>query len=83
MRVTVRLFAGLKEVVGGDLEEDFEGASVSVAELQLRLEETRPKLGPYLPGLAIAINEEYILDHDELLHDGDEVALIPADLRRR
>ena len=36
-----------------------------------------PKLGPYLPGLAIAVNEEYILDEEEQLHDGDEVALIP------
>ncbi len=77
MRVTIRLFAGLRDVVGGDLEERFDGDSVTVADLQRRLQDTHPKLGPYLPGLAIAVNQEYILDDQQLLHDRDEVALIP------
>ena len=77
VRVKIRLFAGLREVAGGDLEERFEGDAVTVADLYVRLEQSQPKLGPYLPGLAIAINEEYILDDTEQLRDGDEVALIP------
>ena len=77
MHVTIRLFAGLRDVVGGDLDETFEGDSITVAQLNLRLAESQPKLEPYLAGLAVAVNEEYILDDDAELHDGDEVALIP------
>lgn len=77
MRVNVKLFAGLKDIVGGDLEERFEGAEVTVEQLKQQLANAHPKLEPYLTGLAVAINEEYILGDDELLHDGDEVALIP------
>jgi molybdopterin synthase catalytic subunit len=76
MRVKVRLFAGLKELAGGDLEEHFEGDTVSVADLSRRLVESRPALKPYFEVLAIAVNEEYVLDVDQVLHDGDEVALI-------
>ena len=76
MRVKVRLFAGLKELVGGDLEEQFEGDTVSVRDLSLRLVESRPALKPYFEVLAIAVNEEYVLDETQLLRDGDEVALI-------
>ena len=77
MRVNVKLFAGLKDIVGGDLEERFEGAEVTVEQLKQQLATAHPKLEPYLSGLAVAINDEYILGDEELLHDGDEVALIP------
>ncbi len=77
MRVTVRLFAGLREVAGDDFEECFEVDAVTVAELQARIEQSRPKLGPYLSAVAVAVNEEYVLGDQEVLHDGDEVALIP------
>ncbi len=77
MRVTIRLFAGLREIAGGEFEERFDGESVTVAELQRRLEDVHPKLGPHLSTIAIAVNEEYILDIQHLLHDCDEVALIP------
>lgn len=77
MRVTVKLFAGLKDIVGSDLEESFDGTDVTVEQLKQQLATNHPKIEPYLSGLAVAINEEYILGDDELLHDGDEVALIP------
>ncbi len=77
MQVTVKLFAGLREVVGGDIVESFEADSVPVAALRERLSEAHPKLAPYLAGVAIAVNEEYILQDGEELKDGDEVALIP------
>ena len=76
MRVKIRLFAGLKELAGGDLEEQFEGDTVSVADLSRRLMESKPALKPYFEVLAVAVNEEYVLDRAHLLHDGDEVALI-------
>lgn len=78
MRVTVRLFAGLREVIGSDaLVEEFATPDVTVETLRVRLGEAHPKLGPYLSGVAIAVNEEYILEPGTALHDGDTVALIP------
>jgi len=78
VRVTVRLFAGLREVVGSDaLIEEFATPDVTVETLRTRLGEAHPQLGPYLSGVAIAVNEEYILEPGTALHDGDTVALIP------
>ncbi|MEZ4504100.1 MAG: molybdenum cofactor biosynthesis protein MoaE [Dehalococcoidia bacterium] len=77
MQLKIRLFAGLKQVVGGDIDEQIEGDCITVAALHERLGEEYPALRPYLSGLAVAINEEYVLDDDTELHDGDEVALIP------
>ena len=78
MRVTVRLFAGLREVIGSDaIVEEFATSDVTVEMLRTRLGEAHPKLGPYLSGVAIAVNEEYILEPGTALNDGDTVALIP------
>ena len=78
MRVTVRLFAGLREVIGSDaIVEEFATSDVTVETLRARLGEAHPKLGPYLSGVAIAVNEEYILEPGTALNDGDTVALIP------
>lgn len=69
MRVTVRLFAGLRERAGrSSLElEDV----TRVADIWPALE-----LGDEPPGLLYALNREYVTT-DEELEDGDEVALIP------
>lgn len=76
MRVQVRLFAGLKQLVGGDLDEEFEGDHVTVGELTQHLAERYPALRPYFEVLAIAVNHEYCTNRDDVLHEGDEVALI-------
>jgi MoaE-MoaD fusion protein len=78
VRIIVRLFAGLREVAGSDrLDETFEAGPVTVEVLRARLEEAHPALRPYLSGVAIAVNEEYILKPGTELADGDTVALIP------
>lgn len=78
MQVTVRLFAGLREVIGSDrIVEEFESPTVTVEDLRERLQEAHPKLQPYITGVAIAVNEEYILEPGTELADGDTVALIP------
>jgi molybdopterin synthase catalytic subunit/molybdopterin converting factor small subunit len=77
VQVTVKLFAGLRDIIGGDITEEFDTATIKVEDLRARLEESQPKLVPYLSGVAIAVNEEYILEPGEELSDGDEVALIP------
>src|SRR5215217_520148 len=75
MKVTVRLFAGLRERAGGqhvDVELP-DGASV---EDLLAAMETTP-VGRLQPGqCVVAINREYA-PADALVSAGDEVALIP------
>ncbi len=77
MQITVRLFAGLKDIAGHELVEEFAESSVSVSALRDRLRDTQPSLRPYLGRVAIAVNEEYAPDLSIALHDGDTVALIP------
>jgi molybdopterin synthase catalytic subunit len=69
MRVTVRLFAGLRERAGR--------ARLDVEDVA-RVADVWPALGlgDEPPGLLYAVNREYVERGHELA-DGDEVALIP------
>jgi molybdopterin synthase catalytic subunit/molybdopterin converting factor small subunit len=69
VRVTVRLFAGLREHAGWS-KRDFEGLD-RVAEVWPALQ-----LGDEPAGLLYAVNKEYA-DRNRRLADGDEVAVIP------
>ncbi len=69
MRVTVRLFAGLREFAGRSSLELEDVASV--ADVWPRL-----GLGDEPAGLLYAVNREYV-ERSHALADGDEVALIP------
>ena len=62
--------------MGGDLCEHVAGECITVAELHRHLQRTHPALEPYLPTLAVAINQEYCLDAATEIGPGDEVALI-------
>jgi molybdopterin synthase catalytic subunit len=78
VRVTVRLFASLRDAVGEEcLVEEFDDAPVTVALLRERLGESQPTLRPHLERVAVAVNEEYALDPATAIGDGDTVALIP------
>jgi MoaE-MoaD fusion protein len=69
MRVSVRLFAGLRERAGvGRLELD---DVARAGDVWARLD-----LGDEPGGLLYAVNREYV-ERSHELHDGDEVALIP------
>jgi molybdopterin synthase catalytic subunit/molybdopterin converting factor small subunit len=71
MRVSVRLFAGLRERAGtARLELELADAA--------RADEVWPLLGlgAEPPGLLLAVNREYV-ERGRVLRDGDEVALIP------
>jgi len=68
VRVTVRLFAGLRERAGWARREV---EAATVADVWPALD-----LGPEPPGLLYAVNREYVQPGQEL-SDGDEVALIP------
>ncbi len=68
MTVTVRLFAGLRERAGWSKREI---DAATVADVWPSLE-----LGDEPAGLLYAVNKEYA-ERNHVLHDGDEVALIP------
>ena len=75
MRVSVRLFAGLRERAGGQHVE-VELPDGAVVEDLLAAMGSTP-VGPLAPGqCVVAINREYA-PRDEPIREGDEVALIP------
>ena len=78
MRVSVKLFARLRDLAGtSDLEAQFPDDSVTVATISRYLSEHVPALRPQLDCVAFAVNEEYVTDHASTVRDGDVVALIP------
>jgi molybdopterin synthase catalytic subunit/molybdopterin converting factor small subunit len=73
--VTVRLFAAAAAAAGvRQVEGDWAG--LTPPQLLARLQEQYPGLTTIAPTLAVAINREYAAP-DQVLNDGDEVALIP------
>ncbi len=76
MRITVRFFALVRDRAGvGQIDLEIEeGATVAKAgELIGR---RFADLSALLPRIAFAVNQSYV-DRSALLHDGDELALIP------
>ena len=76
MKVTVRLFANLHEIVGEreiQIELADEGTIGDVCE---RVAELYPRVREFLPVLVCAIDEDYA-SSDRVVRDGDSVALIP------
>ncbi len=76
MKVSIRLFAGLHELLGQrdvtlELPE-----TATVADLRDRLAEQYPVVTPYLSTLICAVDDEYV-PSEHTLRDGDDVALIP------
>jgi molybdopterin converting factor subunit 1 len=76
VRVTVRLFARLRELVGaGELQRDAaEGATVAGVWDSLARE--YPAIAPYAVSLSCAVNAEYARMTTPL-SEGDEVAFLP------
>src|SRR6266508_864587 len=76
MKVSLQLFASLREAVGRrDLSLEVDDGS-RVSDLRARLASDYPSLGPLLKTVVFAIDDEYV-SADERLHDGAAVALIP------
>jgi molybdopterin synthase catalytic subunit len=76
MKVTLKLFARLREIVGsGKLERHLnEGATVE--DLLHVLHSEFPRLSEVSARAIISVNQEFATP-DSLLHDGDEVAIFP------
>ena len=76
MRVTVRLFAAPREVLGKAQIEENVAPGSTVEELLTQLSLAFPSLTPYLGAITVAVNQRYA-DLRTELHEGDEVALVP------
>jgi molybdopterin converting factor subunit 1 len=76
MRVTIRLFARLRDIVGnGELQRDA-AADSTAKQVWNELAAEYPALAPYGAVSSCAVNEEYAT-FDVKLQDGDEVAFLP------
>jgi molybdopterin converting factor subunit 1 len=76
VRVTVRLFARLRELVGaGELQREAD-AGATVASVWAALARDYPAIAPYAASMSCAINAEYAR-MSARVQDGDEVAFLP------
>lgn len=74
--VTIRLYAGLKDLIGSRDIEMALPPGATVGELRTRLGQRYPIVEALLPTLVCAVDEEYVAP-EHVLRDGDHVALIP------
>jgi molybdopterin converting factor subunit 1 len=76
MTVTVKLFAGLREVAGtSDLAVSLP-AGARVGDVRRAIVLANPALAGLLARSAVAVNHDYADDRDGIA-EGDEVAIIP------
>ena len=76
MRVTVRLFARLRDLAGaGELVRDVPGPA-TVQTVWNALIAEKPALVEYERTMSVAVNAEYARMGADV-HDGDEVAFLP------
>ena len=76
MRVKVRLFASLRDIVGrGELDREVPNGATAQSVWDGLVAEF-PSLRPYRAVSSCAVNEEYA-KFGSLLRDGDEVAFLP------
>ena len=76
MRITVRLFARLRDIAGAsEIQREWpDGSTARVIWDSLAAEHA--ELGKYEKAVSTAINAEYVR-MDRMLADGDEVAFLP------
>ena len=76
MRVTVRLFARLRELAGaGEVVRDV-AEPATVEAVWDALVRDYPDMAPYQPSLSCAVNAEYARFRTAV-NDGDEIAFLP------
>jgi MoaD family protein len=77
MEIRVRLFAAPREALGKSEIEVSLPHGATVADLIEHLKTAHPILRAYTRFLSVAVNRAYVGWETEL-HDGDEVACLPA-----
>jgi molybdopterin synthase catalytic subunit len=76
VKVSVRLFAGLHDLVGSREVELELAEGATVVDLRDQLVSQYPAVAPLMSTLVCAVDEEYV-SNDHRLSPGDQVALIP------
>lgn len=76
MQAVVYLFAGARQRVGAKAVAVRLPDGATVAELKRALAEAHPELAPMMPGLRIALGDEYAAD-EQAITPGVEIAVIP------
>src|SRR5215510_12855225 len=77
MRVSVRLFAVLKERAGTERAEiEIAGDSATLTELRDAIGQKFPAIAAILPRVRVAVNEEFATEGDRVKAN-DDIALIP------
>ena len=76
MIVRLRFFAILKDRAGTAAADVTLPDGVTVGDALLAIARDHPAIAPLLPRVAPAVNQTYAR-RDDVLHDGDELALIP------
>jgi len=76
VRVTVRLFARLRDIAGAaELTRDV-GSNATIGSIWQELVREYPELAQYQRSISSAVNADYArMDH--VVRDGDEVAFLP------
>jgi molybdopterin converting factor small subunit len=76
MKVDVRLFAGLHQMVGERQITLEVPVGATALDLRERFADAYPATRPFLSTLVCAVGEDYV-PNDYILREGDLVALIP------
>jgi molybdopterin synthase catalytic subunit len=76
MRIRVRLFAAVREIVGERELEVEVAAGTTAAGIVERLAVVHPRIADLSGRVMLAVNREYV-EGERILAEGDEVALIP------
>jgi molybdopterin converting factor subunit 1 len=76
MHITVRLFALLREKAGTDTVHLQIPESARVAQSLEVLQDQHPVLQPYLARVRLSLQMHFV-DTEAILHEGDELAIIP------
>ncbi|GCE20375.1 MoaD/ThiS family protein [Dictyobacter kobayashii] len=76
MKIRVRYFASLREIVGQGEEWLTLADNARVADVRTLLQERDPRLQPIMDRSLNALNHRYV-SAETLLHEGDELVFIP------
>jgi len=76
MKVTIKLFARMRELVGANTIERELTENATIGDLIESLQNDYPKLGQVVSRTIVSVNQEFA-DHQTPLADGDEVAFFP------
>lgn len=76
MKIRVRYFASLREIVGENEEMLTVNEQARVADVRTLLVTRYPRLQPIIDRCACAVNHGYVAA-EMILHEGDEIVFIP------